>query len=51
MVGLTAKEITFEAPMERLCQGIFTKYLTADNDNANSVREGGIGSTDAKEKA
>lgn len=51
MIGLTAKEITFEAPMERLCQGIFTKYLTADNDNAKSIREGGIGSTNAKEKA
>ena len=51
MIGLTAKEITFEAPMERLCQGIFTKYLTTDNDNAKSIREGGIGSTNAKEKA
>ena len=46
MVGLTAKEITFEQPIERLCQGIFTKYLVADNDTADKVRDGGIGSTD-----
>lgn len=45
MVGITAKELTFEKPIERLCQGIFTKFLVADNDEAKNTREGGIGST------
>ena len=27
------------------CQGIFVKYLTVDDDRADSVRTGGIGST------
>ena len=27
------------------CQGIFMKYLITDDDNANGVRESGIGST------
>ena len=31
---------------ERFAQGIFCKYLVADNDNARSERTGGIGSTD-----
>jgi len=30
---------------ERLVQGIFTKYLKADNDNTKIERNGGIGST------
>lgn len=31
---------------ERICQGTFYKYLTADNDlSINSSREGGFGST------
>jgi len=30
---------------ERIAQGIFYKYLKADNDKATSVRTGGIGST------
>lgn len=31
---------------ERVCQGVFQKYLIADNDKPlNSVRNGGIGST------
>ena len=34
---------------ERVCQGIFKKYLVADNDNiANNERTGGFGSTGAK---
>jgi len=30
---------------ERVCQGVFSKYLIATNDDANGVRKGGIGST------
>lgn len=30
---------------ERVAQGIFTKYLTVDNDNVTTNRIGGIGST------
>lgn len=30
---------------EKIMQGIFTKYLIADNDNATEERVGGIGST------
>ena len=30
---------------EKIMQGIFTKYLIADNDNATEQRVGGIGST------
>ena len=33
---------------ERVCQGIFYKYLTTDDDNANGQRIGGIGSTNEK---
>ena len=34
---------------ERVCQGIFKKYLVADNDNiANNERTGGFGSTGIK---
>ncbi len=30
---------------ERVAQGIFTKYLVANDDEANGIRRGGIGST------
>ena len=30
---------------EKIMQGIFTKYLISDNDNATEERIGGIGST------
>ncbi len=33
---------------ERFAQGIFTKYLTVDDDESTSKREGGYGSTGAK---
>ena len=33
---------------ERVAQGIFYKYLTADGDNADAVRGGGFGSTGEK---
>ena len=31
---------------DAVCQAIFTKYLTVDNDNASGQRVGGFGSTD-----
>lgn len=30
---------------DRIAQGIFTSYLTADNDHAEGIRKGGVGST------
>ena len=33
---------------ERVCQGIFYKYLVTDDDNAVGERLGGIGSTNKK---
>ncbi len=30
---------------DRIAQGIFAKYLTADNDHAEGIRKGGVGST------
>ena len=32
-------------PNERICQGVFTHYLTTDDDDATGVRHGGFGST------
>ena len=49
-IGLTLwntsdKEVTFEA-QERICQGIFKNYLTADNDVClKNKRVGGFGSS------
>lgn len=42
--NLTDKEVVIKAG-ERIMQGIFTKYLITDDDNANADRIGGIGST------
>lgn len=36
--------VTIEAG-ERVCQGIFTKYLITNDDDSTVVRDGGIGST------
>ncbi len=33
---------------ERIAQGIFVKYLVADNGNLDSIRDGGFGSTGKK---
>ena len=33
---------------ERVAQGIFSKYLITNDDNATGIRTGGIGSTGAK---
>ena len=33
---------------ERVAQGIFLKYLTSDNGNLDTVRDGGFGSTGKK---
>lgn len=35
---------------EAICQGIFKKYLTTDNDNPGGERTGGLGSTDTTEE-
>jgi hypothetical protein len=34
------------APLMPIAQGIFSKYLTADDDNPGEVRNGELGSTD-----
>ena len=36
--------VTLE-PFERVAQGVFQKYGVVDNDNADQIRTGGIGST------
>lgn len=38
--------IVFDQPIMPIAQGMFTKYLTVDNDNVITERMGGIGSTD-----
>ena len=44
----TDKEVVLEAE-ERICQGVFKKYLTVDDDKCLSeYRTGGIGSTGTK---
>lgn len=37
--------LRFDKPVMRIAQGVFMKYLIADNDNAKNIRIGGIGST------
>ena len=41
-------ELRFDKPVMRIAQGVFMKYLIADNDNAKNIRIGGIGSTGDK---
>lgn len=41
----TGKEAVVFKKNERVAQGIFYKYLAADDDKANAVRTGGFGST------
>ena len=41
------KKVNFKVG-DRIVQGIFSKYLITDNDNATGIRKGGIGSTDRK---
>lgn len=51
-IGLTLRNLTDEIVTinagERVAQGIFIKYLVADNGNTNTKRTGGIGSTGTK---
>lgn len=50
MLGLyntTDSDVTL-AKGERVAQGIFYKYLTADGDSADAARSGGFGSTGEK---
>ena len=48
-IGIMLRNMTDEVVElmggEKIMQGIFTKYLIADNDNATEERIGGIGST------
>lgn len=30
---------------DRICQGIFVRYLTTDDDHVTTIRKGGVGST------
>lgn len=42
--NITDKPVTI-AKGQRIMQGVFVKYLTTDDDNANGERTGGFGST------
>ena len=44
LYNLGTEAVTLEKG-ERVAQGIFTKYLVANDDEANGIRRGGIGST------
>ena len=44
LYNLGTEAVTLEKG-ERVAQGIFTKYLVANDDEANGIRSGGIGST------
>ncbi len=43
------EEVSF-VQNERIIQGVFTKFLTVDNDEAIGIRKGGLGSTSKEEK-
>lgn len=49
IIGVCLKNISNEVQQikkgERIAQGIFEKYLVADNGNTDEERKGGIGST------
>lgn len=48
LYNTTDKEVILEA-QERICQGVFKKYLTVDNDEClNNQRLGGFGSSGTK---
>ena len=44
LYNLGTEAVTLEKG-ERVAQGLFTKYLVANDDEANGIRRGGIGST------
>lgn len=44
--AISNPSIVFDKPIMPIAQGLFTKYLTIDNDIAENERVGGIGSTD-----
>lgn len=46
IIGLKQQFYEFKQPIVRICQGVFHKYLIADNDFVTKKRKGGIGSTD-----
>ena len=41
----TARYLTFDGPLMRVCQGIFLDYQITDDDTASATRIGGLGST------
>lgn len=41
----TSDNVVYIEKGSRIAQGIFMKYLVADNCNSEDVRKGGIGST------
>lgn len=45
LYNLSLKDVNLYAG-DRICQGIFKKYLVTDKDNVTSTRTGGMGSTD-----
>jgi len=45
LINVSDQPVTLQAG-ERIAQGIFYKYLLADNDQASTTRSGGFGSTD-----
>ena len=45
MIENTGKEPIILRKGTRIGQGVFQKFLITDNDNANNIRKGGIGST------
>ena len=45
--NITDAPVTLEKG-ERVAQGIFSKYLLANDDDARGIRTGGIGSTGSK---
>ena len=44
LTNISSEEVTIDEN-ERIAQGIFIKFLEADNGNSNEERKGGIGST------
>ena len=45
MFAIKNNFIEFDEPVLRLCQGVFSKYYIADDDNVTATRLSGIGST------
>lgn len=44
LINMSDKDVEFKAG-DRICQGVFVKYLVTDDDSADGERSGGYGST------